>query len=81
MLVFPSTLESAAEAAGISVPPDSHDFKKEDFPHFFILCQTQLGRSMVPGEHFENAKKIAPLTREQLETMSWDDFSKLGVCP
>ena len=83
MLAFPSMLCSAATDAGIKFPedPDSEDYDKAEFPHWHILCATQLARSCQPGEHFENAKVIAALEVSKLKEMTFEDFAALGVYP
>jgi hypothetical protein len=79
MLIFPQMLVAAANEASIKVPEDLENYDKNEFPHWFILCATQLARPMRPGEHWENAKIISNLTFEQLSTMSYDDFAAIGV--
>ncbi len=86
MLAFASLLIPAAKAAGMTLPPnhDSADFDemnwdKDSAPHFFIFCQLQLGRSMMPGEQFENAVKIAALDIEKIKTMTMADFEAAGL--
>lgn len=74
MLAFPSMLVGAAEAAGIKCPPDPDDeksWKKEEYLHFFVFCNVQLGRSMrSPSQHWDNAKIIAALTEAECKTVT-----------
>ena len=82
MIIFPSMLCSAADAAGIAYPANvDDDYDKDAYPHWHILCATQLSRSCQPGEHFENAKVIAKLEVEAMKTMTLEDFVKIGVYP
>jgi hypothetical protein len=75
-------LESAADEAGIKHPADTDaDFDKEEYPHWYVLCATQLGRPMIHGEHFENAKNLAKIPVEELKTLDWNQLADRGVCP
>lgn len=79
MMAFPAMLIGAAEQAGIAIPPDVDNFDKNQFVHFYILCQTQLCRPMDFGEHFDSAKQLAKLDAEQLKTMTVDQLEAAGV--
>lgn len=80
MLAFPEMIEPAAKNAGISVPNDLENYDKNDYPHWFIFCQLQLGAPMPHCQaHFENAKVIADIPTENLKTMTVDDFDDAGV--
>lgn len=88
-MIFPCMLIKAAEDAGIKVPPhettDDRDiiddiaFDKDEYPHFFVFCLLQLGRSMRPGEHFENAKIIAMLDKNNIPHYTLEDYLELGL--
>lgn len=78
-MAFPEMLVGAAQHANIAVPDDLENYNKEEFPHWFILCATQLCRPMQHGEHWENAKVITTLTLEQMQTMTYEDFQEIGV--
>lgn len=59
---------------------DESAWDKEDYPHFFIFCQLQLGRSMSSADqHWLNAKVIAGLDENKIKTMTFNDFVKAGV--
>lgn len=86
MMCFESMLITAAQKAGMKVPPDKlldkneeESFKKEEYPHFFIYCRLQLGRPIVWGEHWENAEIIAKVPEEKLMKMTLEDFLVLGI--
>ena len=84
MMAFPSMLLEPAAQAGMSHPTGDFDEEnldsiKEEYPHFFIFCQLQLGRRMEPGEHWENAKVIAKIPTKELVKMTVEDFRKRGV--
>lgn len=84
MLCFPSMLVSAAEAAGIKMPPsmqqiDEGLFDKAEFPHWTLLCATQLNRPMTPGEHFENAKVIGAMDERRVKTITMGECVELNL--
>lgn len=84
MLCFPTMLVSAAEGAGIKVPPSQQqiedgDYDKHKFPHWALLCSTQLNRPMTPGEHFENAKVIAAMDEERVKTITMGECIELNL--
>lgn len=83
MLAFPSMLCSAADQAGIKYPdgPEVADYDPAEFPHWHVLCATQLARSCQPGEHFENAVIIGAIDVSKLKKMTFNDFAALGVYP
>lgn len=71
MLAFPSMLRPAAKAAGIKVPEDLEDYDKNKYPHWYIFCVMQLGASMpYPGVAFDNAKVVAEIEKDELETIT-----------
>jgi hypothetical protein len=77
MLAFPSMLVSAAENAGMTVPPDPDVFDADAFPHFQVFCLTQLCRSCEPGEHWDNAKVIASI--EDIKSATLMDLIAAGL--
>lgn len=79
MMLFPSMLINAAQKAGMAVPPNPEAFDAEAFPHFHVFCLLQLGRPVSWGEHWENAKIIAAIPVENLETMTLEDFISKGL--
>lgn len=86
MIVFEGLIAVAAKKAGMKTPPEEQlDVKvggwdKKDYPHFFVFCNLQLGRSMSsPNQHWENAKVIAAIPEEKLKTMTVEDFVAAGV--
>jgi len=66
MLIFPGMLVSAAEKVGMAVPPDPEEFVTEEYPHFRVFCNAQLGRAMNPGEHWDNAEIIAKIPDDEI---------------
>ena len=81
MLAFPGMLVSAAEKAGMKVPKNPDNFDMELYPHFQILCTSQLCRPMVHGEHWENAKIIAKIPEDEIMIITFKDLRELGVYP
>lgn len=78
MLAFPTMLVSAAEEAGIKVPPDPDDFDAKAFPHFAVFCNAQLGRPMSAGAHWGNAFVVAKIPDDQIQKITVADLLNLG---
>lgn len=81
MIAFPGILASAAEKAGMLVPnnPDKWQQFKNKYPHFFVFCAVQLGKSCrYPGEHWDNAKVIAKIPSKDIMKVSLEDLEELG---
>ena len=80
MMAYPGMLASAAEKAGMKVPPNPDgEWKVEEFPHFNIFCVVQLGRRIRWGEHWENAKVVAAIPEDKLDTITLMDLIESGL--
>jgi len=80
MMAFPGMLATAAEKAGMKVPPDPDgEWKVEEYPHFNIFCVVQLGRRIRWGEHWDNAKVVAAIPEEKLATITLMDLIESGL--
>ena len=70
-MAYPRMISGAARDAGIEVPEDPEDYDKDKYPRWYIFCIMQLGASMpYPGVHFDNAKIIAEIKDDELETVT-----------
>lgn len=78
MIAFPSMLTNAAAEVGMKIPEDPDDFVPDEFPRFHLFCQTQLGKAMSHGAHWENAKVIMKIPEENLRTVTMTDLETLG---
>jgi len=78
MLAFPSMITQAASQAGMKVPDDPDNFVPDDFPHFHVFCNCQLGQPMSPGAHWENAKVIVAIPEADLRTITFDQILEKG---
>jgi hypothetical protein len=79
MFAFPGMLSVAAYQAGIKVPLDCEDFEPEEFVHFAVFCNAQLGRPMpYSGCHFDNAKVIAALSEEECKSITFAQLVEKG---
>ena len=61
------------------VPKDPDNFDPNKFPHFHVFCILQLGRRMIPGEHFDNAKVIASFSKDEIRKATLEDFLAKGL--
>jgi len=88
MLAFQSMIHKAAKDAGMEVPAeelldamdDEPSWSPEDYPHFHVFCNAQLGRSMHNmGQHWDNAKIIAAIPVEELKTVTFEGLIAKGL--
>ena len=79
MIAFPAMLVGPAEEAGMKVPPDADNFDINEYPHFGVYCNCQLGAALPrPTSHWHNAKVIAEIPEDQIKTVSIIDLLGLG---
>lgn len=78
MLAFPSMLTSAAKNADMAVPDNPDNYNPDEFPHFHVFCNMQLGVAMTAGAHWENAKVIAQIPEENLRTVTAGEILDMG---
>lgn len=84
MLAFQSLIHKAATDAGMKVPPsdlldkDSEAWNGDDYPHFMVFCNMQLGVPMQPGDHWQNAKVIAAISDDKIKTIMYREILALG---
>lgn len=80
MIIFPGMIASAAEKAGMKVPPEPDgDWDAKEYPHFNIFCTVQLCRAIRWGEHWENAKVVARIPEDKLQTVTLQDLIDDGL--
>ena len=81
MLAFPEMLTHAAEQAGMAVPnfDENKDWNPEEYPHFTVFCNIQLGRPMRPGEHWDNAKVIAQIPEDRIRQITLEEMIGMGL--
>lgn len=82
MIAFPGLLVGPAEEAGIKVPPgdpDTLEFDRAEFPHWYVFVTMQLGASMPgPTAHWDNAKVVATLSDEEIKTATPEQLIERG---
>lgn len=80
MMAYPGMIADAAKKAGMKVPenPDG-EWKVEEYPHFNIFCNVQLGRRIRWGEHWENAKVVAAVPEDKLKTITLMELIEAGL--
>ncbi len=78
MLALPEMLLDAAEKAGIETPEDPRNYEPNKFLHFHVFCNAQLGQSVRPGEHYENAKVIAAIPVQRIKDITYSELFALG---
>jgi len=79
MIAFPSMLIKPADAADMMVPVDPDNYNKDEYPHFYLYCQCQLGQPMPSWtSHWDNAKIIASIPIDKIKTIKWNELLQLG---
>lgn len=79
MIAFPVMLVAPAQEAGIKVPDDPETYDPQQFKHFHLFCCAQLGISMPNSDsHWKNAKVIAGIKEEEIETVTIRQLADLG---
>lgn len=84
MIIYPSQIIKAAENAGMKVPildKKDESFLAEEFPHFHVFCNVQLGCAVTWGNHWENAKIIARIPEKELITLTIEGLKARGFDP
>lgn len=81
MKAFPEMIAPAAGEAKIKMPPDLENYDKEQYPHWFVFCQLQLGSPMpYPSVDWDNAKVIASLSSEEILKVTPEELVAKGFC-
>jgi len=79
MLAFPKMLMKPAQEAGIKVPENAESYNAEEFPHFFVYLQSQLGRSLpYPSAHWDNAKIVASIPNNEIKKVTLCQLCEKG---
>lgn len=79
MIAFPETLIGPATEAGMKVPADPEDFDPEQYPHFQVFLNVQLGAPLPsPNSHWENAKIVANISESKIREISLGELEELG---
>lgn len=82
MIAFPGMIAKAAEQAGMTVPVDpDEEFNADEFPHFHVYCNVQLGVPVTWGNHWENAKIIAAIPVENIKKVTYTELVEKGFSP
>ena len=79
-LAFPIMLVPHAKAAGMKVPEDVDEFDGNDFPHFHVFCNAQLGRP-IPNwgsTVSDNAKVIAEIPDDKINKVTFGGLCEKG---
>lgn len=79
MIALPSMLVDPAKDAGIKVPKNLEDFDSDKYPHWHVFMAVQIGAPQpYPGCHFDNAKVIAALGKNEVLTITMKQLLKKG---
>lgn len=79
MIASEGLLIGPAKEAGIDVPEDLENFDEEKYMRWLVFINAQIGQPMPsPNAHFENAKVVATVSREELKVISMESLIDLG---
>ncbi|MFZ2152062.1 MAG: hypothetical protein WAV09_03080 [Minisyncoccia bacterium] len=77
--LMPEMIVALAEAAKIKVPPNLEKYDTNEFPHWHVLLNTQLGASLpTPDAGWHNARVIAAIPDKRIRKVTMADLRKLG---
>jgi hypothetical protein len=80
MMAFPGMIAEAARQAGMKTPPEPDGkWSPDEYPHFHVYCNVQLGRAIQWGEHWENAKVVAKLGPRKIKSVTLEQLIGLGL--
>ena len=80
MIGFEEMLVEPAVQAGIKIPDDPYKYDPEEFPHWTVFCNWQLGRSLPsPDSHFRNAQIIAAVPDDRIKLIYTSEMIDLGA--
>lgn len=80
MLAFPGMLVPHSESAGMKVPKDPENFNANDYPHFYVYLEWQIGRPIIRNtSHWDNAKIIANIPEDKIKLITYGELVNLGV--
>ena len=72
-------LHQVAQEVGIKIPIDPMVASWDAFPHYELFCAMQLNVDMpYSTAHFDNAKLIARLSPDQVESITKKQLLKMG---
>lgn len=75
MITQPETLVDVAEAAGIIVPPNLHDYDRSEYPFWYLYCLVQIDRPLTSADsHCKNACIVADIDPERVMDIGFGDI-------
>lgn len=79
MIAFSSLAVNPAREAGIKIPENLDIFDPNEYPHWAVYCNMQLGRR-IPSmtEHWSNAKIIAAIPEDKIKIITRHEIEELG---
>ena len=79
MLAFPNMLIGPSEKAGMKVPPDADKFDPNEYPHFQVYLNCQLGAALpFPAAYWQNAEIVAAVPKDKIKTITYTELLEQG---
>lgn len=80
MFAFPEMLVEPAKRAGMKVPENPNHFVDEEYPHFAVFCNIQLGSPVPYGQAiWDNAKVIAGVPDTDIKDVTREELVGRGL--
>lgn len=79
MIILKRALVEPAKEAGMKVPHDTEKFDPEEYPHFQVFCNFQIGRPCGSTAAWRNAKAITAIPEDEIRLVLDDDLDYYGV--
>ena len=79
MIAIPEMLVEPANQAGIKVPEDIDNYNPDEFPHWHVFLNVQIGISCpYPGCHWDNAEVSAKIEEYKIRNIRVSELIALG---
>ena len=80
MILTEVGLVNPAMEASMKMPNDIHNYNPDEFPHWHVFVNIQIGRVMTySSSHFLNAKIIAGIEDEDIMHITLRELEKRGL--
>ena len=80
MICIAIGLVNPAKDAGIKVPDDLDNYNHDEYVHWTVFCNVQLGRRMPsPNSHWRNAEIIAAIPDDKIQLITMSELIDLGL--
>jgi hypothetical protein len=80
MIAFAGMLVEPAKKAGITVPSDPDNFDPDEYPHWNVYLNVQIGAGLpTPDSHWHNAEVVAAVPAKQIKKVTLEGLIRRGL--